>query len=354
MKQNINFNKLRNIVNLIVEQEDSDEFYRITPQEYLQLLKFSDNSPGVTKIKKFGGKPLYITDSLSVRGLPINSLGNVAYVDGSLDIADTKIAELPDNIAKGYIWDNGTPREDKRLRIQDEKWLSENEERRKNDEWKIGNSEEGDKINALFEYLVGEGKIESMDDDERETLNELKRRQARIQKEYDDTEDDDEVKELYDKLMELEDEISELEEKNNDIYNTIIPHGGYYTGLETFNVIPLRQGSQLRIYTVGTDDEMDDALEKYWENYIDDVGFEGINQYVLEDCIDTDAVVEGADDTARVAGAEVEEGGLTATDLQDGDEGLQGGGGQEDGQEFVGVAALEHEGGDKYDAGGQG
>ena len=223
-------------------------------------------------------------------------MGNVAYVDGSLDIADTKIGELPDNIAKGYIWDNGTPREDKRLRIQDEKWLAENEERRKNDEWKIGNSEEGDKINALFEYLVGEGKIESMDDDERETLNELKRRQARIQKEYDDTEDDDEVKELYDKLMELEDEISELEEKNNDIYNTIIPHGSYYTGLETFNVIPLRQGSQLRIYTVGTDDEMDDALEKYWENYIDDVGFEGINQYVLKDCIDTDAVVEGAEE----------------------------------------------------------
>lgn len=299
MKENINFNGLRKLVNLIVEQEESDDFYRITPEEYLQLLKFSDNSPGVTRIKKFGGKPLYITDSLSVRGLPINSLGNVAYVNGSLDIGETKISELPDNIAKSYIWDSGTPREDKRLRIQDEKWLADNESKRENDEWKIGNSDEGDKINALFQYLIDEGEIESMDEDERETLNELKRRQARIQKEYDDSEDDDEVSELNGKLMELEDEISELEEKNNDIYNTIVPDGRYHTGLETFNVIPLRQGSQLRIYSVGTEDEMDDALKKYWENYIGDVGIEGINQNVLENCVDEDAVVEMAEESYR-------------------------------------------------------
>ena len=53
MKQNINHSKLRKLVNLIVEQEDSDDFYRITPEEYIQLLDFSDNSPGFTKIKKF-------------------------------------------------------------------------------------------------------------------------------------------------------------------------------------------------------------------------------------------------------------------------------------------------------------
>jgi hypothetical protein len=299
MKENINFNRLRKLVNLIVEQEESDDFYRITPEEYLQLLKFSDNSPGVTRIKKFGGKPLYITDSLSVRGLPINSLGNVAYVNGSLDIGDTKISELPDNIAKGNIWDSGTPREDKRLRIQDEKWLADNETKRENDEWKIGNSDEGDKINALFQYLIDEGEIESMDEDERETLNELKRRYARIEKEYQESEDSDEQSELYDKLTDLEGDIEGLEERNNDIYNTIVPDGSYYTGLETFNVIPLRKGSQLRIYTVGTEDEMDDALEKYWENYIDDVGLEGINQYVLENCVDEDAVVEMAEESYR-------------------------------------------------------
>ena len=299
MKQNINHTELRRLINLIVEQDESDEYYRISPEEYIQLLDFSDNSPGFTKIKKFGGKPLYITGSLNVSRRPITTLGNVAYVDGSLDISNTKISKLPDGIAKGYIWDNGTPIETARLRKQDAKWLADNELRREDNEWEIGKSDEANKVNALFEYLVNEGDIESIDDDERESLVELKRRYARIEKEYEESEDSDEQSELYDTLSELEDEITELEEKNNDIYNTIVPDGHSHYGMDTFNVIPLRKGSQLRIYSVGTEKEMDDALEEYWKNYIDDVGLDGISEYTLEDCIDADAVVEMAEEDYR-------------------------------------------------------
>ena len=299
MKQNINHSKLRKLVNLIVEQDDSDEYYRITPEEYIQLLDFSDNSPGFTKIKKFGGKPLYITGNLDVRGRPISTLGNVAYVDGSLDISNTKFTKLPPLYVKGHVWDSGTPIETARLRKQDAKWLAENEERREKNEWEIGKSDEANRANALFEYLVDNGDIESMDDDERETLVELKRRYARIEKEYQESEDSDEQSELYDKLSELEEEIEELEERNNDIYNTIVPDGHSYYGADTFNVIPLRKGSQLRIYSVGTEKEMDDALEEYWKNYIDDVGLSGLSEHTLEDCIDTDAVVEVAEEDYR-------------------------------------------------------
>ena len=299
MKQNINHSKLRKLVNLIVEQEDSDDFYRITPEEYIQLLDFSDNSPGFTKIKKFGGKPLYITGSLDVRGRPISTLGNVAYVDGSLDISNTKFTKLPDGIVKVHVWDSGTPIETARLRKQDAKWLAENEERRENNEWEIGKSDEANRANALFEYLVHNGDIESMDDDERETLVELKRRYARIEKEYQESEESEDAIELYDKLSELEEEIEELEERNNDIYNTIVPDGHSNYGVDTFNVIPLRKGSQLRIYSVGTEKEMDDALEEYWKNYIDDVGLDGLSEYTLEDCIDADAVVEMAEEDYR-------------------------------------------------------
>ena len=299
MKQNINHSKLRRLVNLIVEQEESDDVYRITPEEYLQLLDFSDNSPGFTKIKKFGGKPLYITGSLNVRGRPISTLGNVAYVDGSLDISNTKFTKLPDGIAKGHIWDSGTPIETARLRKQDAKWLAENEERRENNEWEIGKSDEANRANALFQFLVDEGEIESMDDDERETLVELKRRYARIEKEYEESEDSDEQSELYDKLTDLEGDIEGLEERNNDIYNTIVPDGHSYYGADTFNVIPLRKGSRLRIYSVGTKKEMDDALEEYWKNYVDDVGLDGISEYTLENCIDADAVIEVAEDDYR-------------------------------------------------------
>ena len=299
MKQNINLNKLRKLVNLIVEQEESDEFYHITPEEYLQLLKFSDNSPGVTRIKKFGGKPLYITDSLSVRGLPIDSLGNVAYINGTLDISGTRISKLPEGISKSYVWDMDTPREKKRLRKQDEAMLADNETRRENDEWKIGNGDEADKVNALFQYLVNNGDIEEMDDDERETLVELKRRYARIEKEYQESEDPEEENELYDKLTELEGDIEGLEERNNDVYNTISPGGGGHYDMETFIVIPLRKGNQLRTYSVGTQDEMDSALEDYWKNYVEDVGLDGLQEYTLENCLDTDAVVEVAEESYR-------------------------------------------------------
>jgi hypothetical protein len=299
MKQNINHSKLRRLVNLIVEQEESDDVYRITPEEYLQLLDFSDNSPGFTKIKKFGGKPLYITGSLNVSRRPISTLGNVAYVDGSLDISYTKIGKLPDGIAKGHIWDSGTPIETARLRKQDAKWLAENEERRENNEWEIGKSDEANRANALFQYLIDEGEIESMDDDERESLVELKRRYARIEKEYDDSDDSDEQSELYEKLSELEEQIGELEDKNNDIYNTIVPDGHSHYGMTTFNVIPLRKGSQLRIYSVGPDSEMDKALEQYWKDYLDDSGLDNINSYIIEGCIDTDAAVEIAEEDYR-------------------------------------------------------
>ena len=299
MKQNINFNKLHRLVNLIVEQEESEDVYRITPEEYLQLLKFSGNHPSVTKIKKFGGKPLYITGSLSVQGLPIDSLGNIAYVDGSLDISGTKISKLPDGIAKGHVWDSNTPRESARYRKQDMKWLEANERRREENEWEIGKSDEANRVNALFQFLIDDAEIEGMDDDERETLVELKKKYASIEKEYNETEDPEEESELYDKMYELQGDIEGLEERNNDVYNTIVPDGHSHYGMDTFNVIPLRKGSQQRIYSVGTEKEMDAALEEYWKSYVDDVGLEGLQEYTLENCIDADAVIEVAEEDYR-------------------------------------------------------
>ena len=299
MKQNINFSKLHRLVNLIVEQEESEDVYRITPEDYLLLLKFSGNHPSVTKIKKFGGKPLYITGSLSVQGLPIDSLGNVAYVDGSLDISGTKISKIEPVHVKGHIWDSNTPRESARYRKQDVKWLEANERRREENEWEIGKSDEANRVNALFQFLIDDAEIEGMDDDERETLVELKKKYASIEKEYNETEDPEEESELYDKMNELQGDIEGLEERNNDVYNTIVPDGHSHYGMDTFNVIPLRKGSQQRIYSVGIGSEMDKALEEYWEDYLDSVGLDGINEYTIEDCVDKDAVVAMAEEDYR-------------------------------------------------------
>ena len=295
MKPNIKHNKLQNFIKLLVEQDESDDYYRISPKEYLELLKLSDNSPGVTRIKKFGGKPLYITGDLSVNGLPITSLGNVAYVDGSLDISRTNISNLGDVKVSRHIWDGGTPREAKRLIAQDNEWLAENAERKEVGEWNVGESDEANKVNAVFDLLESVGDIETLDDNEKEELVELKKRYKRLEKEYESTEDEEEEDELYDKMSEVEDKINELEEQNNDVYNTLIPQGKYY-GLDVFYAFSLRSGSNYPEYAVGTEEEMDNALREYFESYVDEVGAESLNRWVIEECIDEDEVASMAED----------------------------------------------------------
>ena len=45
-------------------------------------------------------------------------------------------------------------------------------------------------------------------------------------------------------------------------------------------------------YTVGTTDEADSALEDYWDNYIADVGYDGLNDNLIESHLDGDDVAE--------------------------------------------------------------
>ena len=78
--------ELRKVIRQIVEQTE-DEYYKISPEEYIELMKYgSYHGKAITKMKKFQGKPLWITGDLNLEGTPTDSLGNVAYVDGNLNI----------------------------------------------------------------------------------------------------------------------------------------------------------------------------------------------------------------------------------------------------------------------------
>ena len=296
MKSNVNYNKLRKFVNLLVEQDESEDVYRISPEEYQLLMKLSEYSPGVTKIKKFGGKPLYITGNVNLSNTRATSLGNVVYIDGTLDIHNTEISKIPDGVVKSYIWDSGTPREKLRLKAQRDKWVADNEAKKETGEWEIGASKEANQVHALFQQLVDDGDIETLDEDELEKLNELKRKLERLTKEYDENEDPDESSELYDIISEVENEIEELEDRNNTIYNTIVPQGIYYGYLRVFYVLPLRRNGDYAEYSVGTEKDMDDALESYYDDYVDQVGWEGISEYTIENCLDEDYIVNMAEE----------------------------------------------------------
>jgi DNA repair exonuclease SbcCD ATPase subunit len=283
--------KLHKIVRNIVEQVE-DEYYRISPNELTELLKLSGyHMQGVTKLPKFQGKKLWVTGSLNLSNRPIDSLGRIAYIDGTLDISRTKISDIDGVTVKGSVWDTDTPREAKReAKILREK-RNEGEVRRANKEWDVEDADEiGLKANALFQYLIENGEISVLDDEEQQTLDNLQSQLESLeqqQKDYDTSNED--WQEVWDSLQErieeVEQEIEDVGENDGDVYD-IYPTKYKHYGLNQFEV--LMGGFRNKEYSVGDYDEMEEAALVYAKQYIDEVGVDGFRDYFLQDNIDTD------------------------------------------------------------------
>lgn len=277
-------NKLLRLIN-----ESEDEYYPVTPEEYQHLLKMTSyNTKAIANLPKFRGKKISIEGDLKVSNTPIKSLDGIARVNGMLDISHTKISDISNILVTRYVSDYGSGVEAKRhaKELKDKK--DDAEVRRANNEWDIENTDdEGLKANALFEYLVGNGEIDSVNDEERENYNELKTKLEELNRLYDEEEDPDRYNELYDDISEIEDEISEIEEKMNDVY-VLSPLKYKNYGLNMFEVLlPGFRGAE---YTVGTEDEMDRAAIEYAKNYIDEVGLDGFRPHFIENYIDEGAL----------------------------------------------------------------
>jgi len=169
----------------------------------------------------------------------------------------------------------------------------EAEERRVEGEWTLDGDcpEEGLKAHALLEFLVDNNDVEVWTNEDREEVERLQNEIERLQSEYDNNED---VRtDLLDEISDLEDEIESLGENKIDVYN-IIPTGTHYDTTE-FEVI--NAGLDDRRYAVGNDDEMQSSCYDAVENLIDDIGYEGFNSSFARQHIDTDAVVDYAEET---------------------------------------------------------
>jgi len=287
--------ELRNLIRRIVEQTNDDGYYRISPEEYTDLMKLSGyHGNGISKLPKFQGKPLYITGSLNLGNTPTDSLGNVGYIDGSLTISNTKISSLGNTVVKGYVSDYGTPLERKRIAAELQKKRNELSQYRDDDEWNPEDTDDlGLKANALFKYLVSEGSLEEIDEDDKIRLSNLKIELTKLEDEYENVEDSELVSDLYDKISDIESEIEELESQNNDVYD-LYPNKYSHYGLQTFELL----GSN-EVYSVGTHDEMDVASLDYAESYIDEVGVDSFNESFIESYIDTDYLKEYVEDWFR-------------------------------------------------------
>ena len=126
---------LHRIVKQIAEQVEG-EYYKISPEEYLQLMSLgSYHGKAITKMKRFEGKPLWITGDLNISNTPTDSLGNVGYVDGSLNISSTNVSNITGTKVKGWVSDSNSPRERFREKEELNAKLTIQESLRENDEW---------------------------------------------------------------------------------------------------------------------------------------------------------------------------------------------------------------------------
>jgi predicted nucleic acid-binding Zn-ribbon protein len=287
---------LHQIVKQIKEQVEGD-YYKISPEEYIQLMSLgSYHGKAITKMKKFQGKPLWITGDLNLDNTPTDSLGNVGYIDGSLNISRTNVSSIEGTNVKGWVADSNSPRERIRERQELNAKLTEQESLREDDEWDLSNGDEtGEKAHALFENLVNNGEIDLLSDEDKEKLNTLRSKLQDLEQEYEGLDDnDDRAYEVQEAIDETQTEIEELEENDADVY-MMYPHPRYtHYGLQQFEV--LIPGFKDRVYTVGTEEEMDEAALQYAKSYIDDVGADGFNESFIEDYLDVDAIVNMAEE----------------------------------------------------------
>jgi hypothetical protein len=287
--------ELYKVIKQIIK-ETEDEYYRISPEDYLDVMRYASYNGNVfRKMKQYGGKPLYITGDLDLGGKDVKDIGPIAYIDGSLDIRNTKVGDLGDLRVKKYISDSGSPRERIRERQELNAKLGEQESLRDSDEWALEQGDEtGEKAHALFDNLVNNGEIEPLSEEDIEKLTILRRKLQDLEQEYEGLDDNDErAYELQETIDETQTEIEELEENNADVYMMYASRYTHY-GLQQFEV--LISGFRDREYTVGTEEEMDAAALQYAVSYIDDVGADGFSESFIEDYLDVDAIVRMAEE----------------------------------------------------------
>lgn len=303
--------QFKKLVSILKEEDTEDEYYKITGKEFAELMDEASYNSAVTRIKRFKGKPLYITTKLDLSGIDeLTDLGNVVYIDGDLDVASTNIHSLGNityingnlNISytnirslgktkvKGYVSDHNTPLEAARIRKEELAKLAEAESRREDGEWDLSNEdidEEGLAANALFNQLVYDNKLTEMDDEVKEEYNAKKQRLSELRERYEDIEgtlEPNEISLLFDEISDLENELEEYNTKYADVYYIIPTKYKPYGTMYNFEVVGLRDQE----YMVGTEDNAYDAAVENQKDLIDDIGIEGFSQYTIERNMDDD------------------------------------------------------------------
>jgi hypothetical protein len=271
----------KSLINRLVSNvllESDENAIHITPEKYLDLLKFVGyDGRRINNLKQYRGKEIVIDDSIDVSGTDTMYLGNIT-VNGNIR-ADNSQLKSKQGVSTKYISYYGTP-----LKKQE---IYQEFQRRKeiqNDRREEGYFEERENLSdvdkctlALFDFLISsEYEYKTPEDSQR--LQELyaeKERREQIEK---DTEDDENLTEL----RAIDIEIEEIEGRI-DIYD-IIYEGKHYF-LHSFKVLE-SDGESRATWAVGDKYHTEKTAYETVENLIDDVGLEGFRTGFVENHID--------------------------------------------------------------------
>jgi hypothetical protein len=258
----------------------------------------ASNDPNykVALLKKFDGD-ISFWDAKDDRIINVESIFGEKKYNEIMSSVDQFLGEVYPEQVKLYADKVAAKKEKERLeKLRIEREVREKREqaqdRREEGEWGgtyESMDEEGLRAHALLDWLVNTSDVEVITNEDRIEITRLENEIDRLDQEYDNSEDP--RPELLDQKYELEEELEELKGKI-DVYN-IIPTGNFWHCSE-FEVIDA--GLDDRRYAVGDEDDMRRSAYENLENLIDDIGYEGFNKTFAMNYLDTDAIVDYAEE----------------------------------------------------------
>jgi DNA-binding transcriptional MerR regulator len=309
--------KFNKVLRIIKEQGESNVF-EISSDDFYKIAKLASfNLTGLSKLKKFQGRPLKIVGNLDLSDTEVTSLGNIEEVTGNLNLSNTKTQNLGklkkvgetlditgSDVAsvEGVSYKNirkwGSKLEKLEIARKEREERLDADQRREENLWDINNediSETGLKANALFDYLVYQNNLEEISDEQKENLRSLKQQLEELNEKYENAEDAQEINSLMDTITDIELEIEEIIENASDVYD-IIPTRYSHYGLTTFKVLGMGRDIE---YAVGTEEETEVAALENAKSFIDDVGLGGFRPGYIDDYIDATEVADYFEDDFR-------------------------------------------------------
>ena len=287
---------LKTIQRILKEETEGDDIVKVSPDDIYHYAKImSGNLQGLSKVPAYRGKKLVVVGKLDLSNFKnVKNLGPIIEVTGGLDISDTEIASLEGVKTHGYVRDFNSKMYRIRIAKIEAEIRAKAQSRRESGEWDDITDGYNAKARALFEYLKGRDELVDRPENLQEKIDELEDRKSQLEQMQAQLDDNsEEYERLQGQIAAVETEIEELNDgKFGDVYD-LIPDGSMY-GLASFqSKLPESHNEE---YFIGTEREVERAFVDYWEQYVDDVGVEGFNQWLIEDNLDEDRLRSDIED----------------------------------------------------------